>query len=156
MESVVNFHNAMWMIKEANVEAFNNVEANLQSLLSQFSDAKNVDNMKAQYKQHFQLVMHSIIAFTVLATALFTGFGSVLSLGTAMAASALAPLGIEEEMVKDLNLLAAALRFNGAVTGGMGAVGSTTVQLTTDLLDGSNAAETIHTAAREAIAQNHS
>ena len=59
-----------------------------------------------------------------------------------------------EEMVKDLNLLASALRLNGAVTGGMGAIGTTTVSLTTDLLDGSNAAETIHTAAREAIAQN--
>ncbi|KAG9696501.1 hypothetical protein KCU95_g3579, partial [Aureobasidium melanogenum] len=154
MESVVNFHNAMWMIKEANVEAFNNVEANMQSLLSQFSDGENVDNMKAKYKEHFQLVMHSIIAFTVLVTALFTGFGSVLSLATAMSGASLSTFFIGETMLGNLNLLSSAARFNAAITGGMSAVGTTIVTLTTDLLDGSNSAERIHTAAREAMTQN--
>lgn len=155
MESVVNFHNAMWMIKEANVEAFNNVDANMQSLLSQFSDGKNVDHQKAKFREHLQVVMHSIIAIAVLSTAIFTGFTSALSLGTAFAA-VMKELDVATNQLNVAvgNLVASAGRLDIAIISGIGSIGSTTGQLTTDMLDGPDHAEKIHTAAREALAQN--
>ncbi|KAG9664009.1 hypothetical protein KCU64_g957, partial [Aureobasidium melanogenum] len=134
MESVVNFHNAMWMIKEANVEAFNNVEANMQSLLSQFSDGKNVDHQKSEFKKNLQLWAHTIIAITMVATALFTGFGSVLSLGTALAGTGM--LVLDGPTAASLNAIAAIARMNSAITGAI------------------DYAEKISTVAREAMTQN--
>ncbi|KAI4741972.1 hypothetical protein E4T50_07599 [Aureobasidium sp. EXF-12298] len=155
MESVVNFHNTMWMIKEANAEAFNNVEAEMQSLLNQFSDGKNVDHQKAKHRENMNVLMHSIIAVTVLSTALFTGLGSLLSLGTAVAALA----GAVGESVNSLttataNLVAGVARIEASISGSMSAIGSTTVQLSNDMLDAPDYAEKIYTAAREAMSQN--
>ncbi|KAH0349688.1 hypothetical protein KCU83_g5437, partial [Aureobasidium melanogenum] len=152
MESVVNFHNAMWMIKEANVEAFNNVEANMQSLLSQFSDGKNVDHQKSEFKKNLQLWAHTIIAITMVATALFTSVGSVLSLGTALAGTGM--LVLDGPTATSLNAIAAIARMNSAITGAIGTVSSSSISLTTDMLDGPDYAEKISTVAREAMTQN--
>ncbi|KAG9668588.1 hypothetical protein KCU99_g7677, partial [Aureobasidium melanogenum] len=152
MESVVNFHNAMWMIKEANVEAFNNVEANMQSLLSQFSDGKNVDHQKAKFKKNLQLWAHTIIAITMVATALFTGFASVLSVGTALAGQGL--LALDSATVASINSIAAITRLDTAISGAIGTVSSSSISLTTDMLDGPDYAEKISTVAREAMTQN--
>ncbi|KAH0335552.1 hypothetical protein KCU81_g8954, partial [Aureobasidium melanogenum] len=154
MESVVNFHNAMWMIKEANVEAFNNVEANMQSLLSQFSDGKNVDHQKSEFKKNLQLWAHAIIAITMVAAALFTGFASALSLTTALAAVAPTQIVMDQAETAGINLVAAAMRVDTAIAGAVGTVSSSAVSLTTDMLAGPDYAEKISTVAREAMSQN--
>ncbi|KAI4731246.1 hypothetical protein E4T49_00779 [Aureobasidium sp. EXF-10728] len=156
LESVANFHNTMWMIKEANVEAWNTVEGSMQSLISQFSDGKNVEAMKARHERHLKLLMHSIIAVTVVVTAILAVAGSVLALGTAIS-GAISSTGIiaEDKLVVAMtNLKGATIRTASSVGGLLGSVESGAVALHGDTLKGPDYASKIEIAAREANSQN--
>ncbi|KAI4722614.1 hypothetical protein E4T48_01066 [Aureobasidium sp. EXF-10727] len=158
LESVANFHNTMWMIKEANVEAWNTVEGNMQSLISQFSDGKNVEAMKAKHERHLKLLMHSIIAVTVVFTALLALVGGGIALGIAVSGTVAAISEVAKPADKlaeaFTNLAGATIRTTGSVSGLVGAIQSGSVALLTDTLKGPDYASKIETAAREANVQN--
>jgi len=139
MESVVNFHNTMWMIKRANVEAFNGVESNMQSLMSQFSDGANVEKQKADFQEHMKLLMHAIIAVTLLLSALTGGVGSAMALSAATSAQLTATILLEdaaEQLIADAALIGARYQAASAAFTGLSAVEVGTVSVVTDLLAG--------------------
>ncbi|THV83707.1 hypothetical protein D6D29_03681, partial [Aureobasidium pullulans] len=164
MESVANFHNTMWAIKRANVEAFNGVESNMQALMNQFSDGANVEKQRADFQEHMKLLMHAIIAVTLLLSAITGAASAAIGLMTATAEQATAA-GVIEGVVevadpwaklvaKNTALAGAKWTVAGAVFNAMSGVEVGTVSVITDLISGPDYAMKLQTAAKQAMSQN--
>lgn len=157
MESVANFHNTMWAIKRANVEAFNGVESNMQSLMNQFSDGANVEKQRADFQEHMKLLMHAIIGITLLLSAITWGVGAALGLSAATAAQATALVTLtsaEQMAVVNAALTGARYTAASAAFNALSAVEVGTVSIVTDLISGPDYAMKLQTAAKEAMSQN--
>ncbi|KAI5265599.1 hypothetical protein E4T47_08503 [Aureobasidium subglaciale] len=160
MESVSNFHNLAWSIKNANKEAFDNVESDMSTLMLQFSDGKNVENMHAKYQQDMKLLMHGIIGITLLLSAVTGGVSGLISLSAASEALKLAgeaeqALDTAQRVAKaSKTLLAAKWTQAGNLAGLLGSLEVSVSSAVSDFLSGPAYSAGLQTAAEHGMAEN--
>jgi hypothetical protein len=67
MESVANYHNMAWQVKQASVNNYNNVEGDIMKLMDTFSDGKAVDKHHGDYQRDVKLAYHITTGIMLLA-----------------------------------------------------------------------------------------
>ncbi|THY97523.1 hypothetical protein D6C95_04929 [Aureobasidium pullulans] len=123
LESVSNYHNMAFEIKEANEKAWLEVRGDLATLMEKFSDGKNIEQHKADHDQHWKIVSHIVITIALLASAIAT----VLTAGAA--GESIAILGL-------VTVSKASVAVFGAQTGLIGSAAVAAISFGSDFMEG--------------------
>jgi hypothetical protein len=80
LESITIFHNMAYEIRKANHEAWLSVNGDVGTLLTKFSDGRNIEEHKTKHDRHWKIATHIICGVAMLATALGTFAGAGIGL----------------------------------------------------------------------------
>jgi hypothetical protein len=142
LESVVNFHNMMWQIKQANINNYNTVVGMQPAILNTFADGKGVQKHHDNYQRDFKLAMHTIIGVTLIVTAIAAVPAAMVAPAVGLASGTLVTVAgsmmpatvVAAEAATWMSLTAAEWGVVTAVSGLVGALEVGAVSVVTDLM----------------------